>query len=61
MEKHLLTAALILAYGPLAAMLALYGVALLLRSAGRPWLLHQLVERTKTPQAIHREQVDGIL
>jgi hypothetical protein len=42
-------------------MLALYGAALALRAAGRPWLLHQLIERTKTPQAIHREQVDGVL
>jgi len=61
MDRHVLAAALVLAYGPLAAMLALYAVALVLRSASRPWLLHQLIERTKTPQAIHREQVDGIL
>ncbi len=61
MGMHLLVGALILAYGPLAAMLALYGAALALRAAGRPWLLHQLIERTNTPQAIHREQVDGVL
>jgi len=61
MDIHLLVVALMLAYGPLAAALALYGAALVLRLTGRPWLLHQLIERTKTPQAIHRPQVDGIL
>lgn len=61
MDKHVLSIALMLAYGPFLATLALYLVALALRWAGRPSLLSALVERTKTPQPIHRDQVDGII
>ena len=61
MGKHLLAAALVLAYGPFVVMLVLYGVALVLRCSGRRSFLNALIERTKIPQPVHRDHVDGIL
>ncbi len=61
MGTRLLMAAMILAYGPLALMAALYVLALALRAAGRGGFLSYLIERTKTPQALNREHVDGLM
>jgi len=61
MGTRLLTAALVLSYGPFLLMLLLYLVGLVLRYAGRPGLLHCLIERTRVPQAVQRDQVDGIV
>jgi hypothetical protein len=60
MSKHLLIAALVLAYGPFLLMALLYLVGLVLRLSGRPGFLHLLIERTRIPQPVNREEVDRI-
>jgi hypothetical protein len=61
MGTRLLVAAMILVYGPLVLMAALYLVALVLRVAGRGGFLSYLIERTKVPQALKRDHVDGLM
>jgi hypothetical protein len=55
MSHNLLKVALLLAYGPLAAIMLLYVAGLVLRLGGRPEFLRQLVERTKAPEPIRRK------
>jgi hypothetical protein len=52
---------MILVYGPLVLTAALYLVALVLRVAGRGGFLSYLIERTKVPQALKRDHVDGLM
>ncbi len=54
MSDSILKAALVLAYGPLAAMIALYLVALGMRLTGDDRLLHVLVTRTSVPAPVPR-------
>jgi len=61
MGTHLLLAAMALAYGPLVLMAALYLAALALSAFNRRGLLTFLVERTKVPQALRRDHVDGLM
>jgi uncharacterized membrane protein YcfT len=62
MSKHLLLAAMLLAYGPFVIMALLYLVGLALRLAGRPALLRWLVARTQIPAPVRRgDGVDGIV
>lgn len=59
MSKHLLAAALCLAYGPFVLMMLLYLIGLALRGAGWTGLLNILVERTEIPKPVSRPKADA--
>ena len=59
MDTDLLAIAVVLAYGPFAVTIVLYGIGLGLRLAGRSSLLRRLVERTEVPSPVAREESDA--